>query len=221
MEMIYRVNEIFMGATIVHTTPITPTTQYHAGNFDIAQYSNFRRMGSKQGKPGYYKSTMTSLTGYLTIIDKISSESDEPNLESGNIYMGESTCHLMIWCVVYDFMSFCTYLYGTNYENFETSIKDSRISLLDEIKEYKDTDFKYIGLQNVFMNIAKCANGILENTYIPKMINNHDEDSENEDDLNINDLNDDESDNESDNDVGNPPLQKRQCNRMSTFSQHK
>ena len=197
-----------MGATIVHTTPITPTTEYHAGNFNIAQYSNFRTMGSKQDKPGYYKSTMTSLDDYLTILAKLGSESDEPNLESGNIYLGESTCHLMIWCVVYDFMSFCTYLYGTNYGNFEISIKDSRISLINDIKEYRDTDFKYIGLKNVFISIAKCANGILENTYIPKMINNPDEDSENEDDLNSDDLNSDESDNKSDNDVSNPPLQK-------------
>ena len=223
MEMIYRVNENFMGATIVHTTPITPITEYHAGNFNTAQYSNFRRMGSRQGKPGYYKSTMTNLTGYLTILAKISSESDEPNLESGNIYLGESTCHLMIWCVVYDFMSFCTYLYGTNYENFETSIADSRIELVAEIEEYKDTDFKYIGLRHVFLSIAGCANGILENTYIPKMINNHDEDSENENDLNSDnsDNESDDSDTESNNDVSNPPLQKRQCNRMSTFGQHK
>ena len=52
-----------MGTTIIHATPITPVSEYHAGN-----YSNFRRMGSKQGKPGYYKSTMTNLTGYLTIL---------------------------------------------------------------------------------------------------------------------------------------------------------
>ena len=42
MEMICKVNEKFMGATIIHATPITPVSDYHAGNFNIAQYSNFR-----------------------------------------------------------------------------------------------------------------------------------------------------------------------------------
>ena len=133
-----------MGATIVHATPITPVSDYHAGNFNIAQYSNFRRMGSKQGNPGYYKSTMTNLTGYLTILAKIKSESIELNLESGDIYLGESTCHLMIWCVVYDFMSFCTYLYGKNCENSQTSIADSRIDLSSQIEQH-------LGLNNLML----------------------------------------------------------------------
>ena len=47
MEMIYRVNENFMGATIVHATPISPVTEYHAGNFDIAQYSSNDMVCSK------------------------------------------------------------------------------------------------------------------------------------------------------------------------------
>ena len=223
MEMVYRVNENFMGATVVHTTPITPTSEYHAGNFNIAQYSNFRRMGSKEGKPGYYKSTMTSLIGYLTILAKIHSESDTPNLETGNIYFSESTCHLMVWCVVYDFMSFCTYLYGSNYEKYETSIADSRIELVSEIEHHQGTDFRYIGLKDVFLSIARCANGILVDTFVPKMINNHDEDLEDENDLNSDnsDNESDDPDNESNVDVTDPPLQKRQCNRMSIFGQHK
>ena len=222
MEMIYRVNENFMGATIVHATPIVPVSHYHAGNFDIKQYSNFRRMGSKQNKPGYYKSTMANLTGYLTILEKIKSESETPNLLSGNIYLGESTCHLMIWCVVYDFMSFCTYLYGLNYETFEISIADSRIELVTEIQHHTIEIFQYPGLKHVFLNIARCANGILENTYIPKMINDPD-DSDDENDLNNNnsDQESDDSDNESNVKSNNPPAQKRQCNRMSTFGQHK
>ena len=64
---------------------------------------------------------------------------------------------------------------------------------------------------------------ILVDTFVPKMINNHDEDSEDE-----NDLNRDNSENESDDpdnepnvDVTDLPLQKRQCNRMSIFGQHK
>ena len=221
MEMIYRVNEKFMGATVIHATPITPVTEFHAGNFDIAQYSNFRTMGSKQGTPGYYKSTMNDLTGYLTILAKIESESDEPNLESGDIYLGESTCHLMIWCVVYDFMSFCTYLYGTNYEQSETSIADSRIDLVEEIQEHTNEEFKYIGLKNVFLNIASCANGILENTYIPKMINNPDEDSDDENYLNNVNSDNESDDNESNKNMNDPPAQKRQCNRMSVFGQNK
>ena len=166
---------------------------------------------------------MPNLTGYLTILAKIKSESDEPNLESGDIYLGESTCHLMVWCVVYDFMSFCTYLYGTNYENSETSIADSRIELVEEIEEHRGEDFKYIGLKNVFLSIAKCANGILENTYIPKMINNPDEDSDTENDLNSDKIDNesDDSDDESNNNVTDPPAQKRQCSRMSVFGQNK
>ena len=159
----------------------------------------------------------------MTILAKISSESDEPNLESGNIYLGESTCHLMIWCVVYDFISFCTYLNGSNYEKYETSIADSRNELVSEIEHHRGEDFHYIGLINVFLSIAKCANGILENTYVPKMINNPDEDSDNEDDLNSNnsDNESDDSNNDSNVEVTNPPAQKRQCNRMSIFGQHK
>ena len=159
----------------------------------------------------------------MTILAKINSESDAPNLETGNIYLGESTCHLMVWCVVYDFMLFCTYLYGTNYENSETSIADSRIELVSEIEHYRGRDFHYNGLKNVFLSIARGANGILENTYIPKMINNPEEDSENEDDLNSDNSENesDDPDNESNIDVSDPPLQKRQCNRMSTFGQHK
>ena len=110
-----------------------------------------------------------------------------------------------------------------NYENSETSIADSRIELVSEIEEHRGGEFKYLGLKHVFLSIARCANSILENTYIPKMINNHDEDSDNEDDLNSDnsDNESDDFDNESNNEVNNPPVQKRQCNRMSVFGQHK
>ena len=120
-------------------------------------------------------------------------------------------------------MSFCTYLYGTNYENSETSIADSRIELVEEIEKHTSEDFKYIGLKNVFLSIATCANGILENTYIPKMINNPDEDSDTENDLNSvkSDNESDDSDNESNNNVTDPPAQKQQCSRMSVFGQNK
>ena len=47
MEMIYRMNEKFMGATVTHTTPVTPQSISHAGNFEIAQYSNFRSIGNR------------------------------------------------------------------------------------------------------------------------------------------------------------------------------
>ena len=223
MELIYRVNEKFMGATLVHATPIIPVSVHHAGNFNIAQYSTFRKMGSKEGKPGYYKSSMTDLNGYISILAKIKSESDNPNLETGDIYIGESTCQLMIWCVVYDFMSFCTYLYGSNYETSEQSIQDSRNELSSEIEQHRHREFEYRGLKNVFLSIAKCANGILENTFIPKMINNPDIDSENENDLNSDhsDTESEDSNTKSENKVTDHPAHKRHCNRMSTFGQHK
>ena len=91
MEMIYRINEKFMGATVIHATPVTPQSTSHAGNFDIAQYSNFRSIGSRENTPGFYKSTMPNLEAYITILKKIKSKADEPNLETGNIYLGEST----------------------------------------------------------------------------------------------------------------------------------
>ena len=37
MEMIYRMNEKFIGAIVVHATPITPESELHAGNFDTSQ----------------------------------------------------------------------------------------------------------------------------------------------------------------------------------------
>ena len=102
-------------------------------------------------------------------------------------------------------------------------IADSRIELVAVIEVDRGRDFKYIGLKNVFLSIAKCANGILENTYIPNMINNHGEDSDNEDDLNSDksDNESDDSDDESNNNVTDPPAQKRQCSRMSVFGHNK
>ena len=54
-------------------------------------------------------------------------------------------------------------------------------------------------------------------------INNPDEDSDTENDLNsVNSDNEsDDSDNESNNNVTDPPAQKRQCKRMSVFGQNK
>ena len=68
MEMIYRMNEKFMGAIVNHTIPIIAESKHHAGNFDIAQYSNFRSMGSRENTPGYYKSTVSDLESYITIL---------------------------------------------------------------------------------------------------------------------------------------------------------
>ena len=223
MEMIYRMNEIFMGAIVVHATPITPVSKDHAGNFDIAQYTNFRSMGSRENKPGYYKSTITELKSYITILKTIYAERNDPNLQTGNIYLAESTVQLMVWGVVYDFMSFCTNLYGHNFEQYQTSIADSRLQLISDIAEYHTTDFSFKNLQNVFLSIAKSANGILANAFIPKMINDHEQDSDNENDLNgdNNDNESDDSDTESNVNAHNAPAPKRQCNRMSTFGQHK
>ena len=96
MEIIYRMNEKFMGAIVVHATPNTPESELHAGNFDTSQYTNFRTIGSREGTPGYYKSTMPNLTSFLDILKNIKTESYEPNLESGNIYIAESTVQLMV-----------------------------------------------------------------------------------------------------------------------------
>ena len=142
----------------------------------------------------------------------------QEELESWEVFGGERRT-----APQYDFMSFCTYLYGSNYENYETSIADSRIELVSEIEHHRGRDFRYIGLKDVFQSIARCANGILVDTFVPKMINNHDEDLEDENDLNSDNSENesDDSDNESNVNVTDPPLQKRQCNRMSTFGQHK
>ena len=217
MEMIYKMNETFMGATVTHSTPITPVSTLHAGNFNIAQYSNIRYMESREGTPGYYKSTMPNLAAYLTILKRIKSETDNPNLQTGNIYLGEPTVQLMIWGVVYDFMSFCTNLYGEIFEESEMSIADSRIQLTTDIAEYRTEDFYFGNLKNVFMSIARCANGILTNAFISKMINDHEVDSEDENDLNNNNI----SDHDRDEDKLEPPVQKRQCNRMSILNQSK
>ena len=55
------------------------------------------------------------------------------------------------------------------------------------------------------------------------MINNPDEDSDTENDLNSDKIDNesDDSDDESNNNVTDPPAQKRQCNRMSVFGQNK
>ena len=84
-------------------------------------------------------------------------------------------------------------------------------------------DFHFKKLIQVFLSIAKCSNGILANAFIPKMINNHDEDSDDENDMNDrNDSNDSKNDEDADDDTTNqPPSQKRQCNRMSVFNQSK
>ena len=206
-----------MGATITHATPITPESSDHAGNFNIAQYSNFRTIGSTEGNPGYYKSTMPNLAAFLIILKKIKSETINPNLETGNIYFGESTVQLMVWGVVYDFMSFCTNLFGQNFEEPEMSIAESRIQLTTEIAECEQIDFSIRKLKSVFLSIAKCANGILANAYISQMINNPDEDSEDEYDINqSNSLNEANT-----NEINEPPHQKRQCNRMSVYPQSK
>ena len=127
----------------------------------------------------------------------------------------------MVWGVVYDFMSFCTNLYGKNYEGSEISIADSRIQLTSDIAEYRPRDFHFSKLQHVFLSIAGCANGILANAYIPKMINNPDEDSENEDDINGDNESDDSDDESNADATTETPLQKRHCNRMSVFGQSK
>ena len=125
----------------------------------------------------------------------------------------------MVWGVVYDFMSFCTVLYGKNFEESEMSIAESRLQLSAEISEHAPMDFHFKKLIHVFLNIAKCSNGILANAFIPKMINNHDEDSDDENDMNDrNDSNDYDNDEDADDDTTNQsPSQKRQCNRMSVF----
>lgn len=218
MEMIYRMNETFMGAIVKHTIPIIPASISHAGNFDIAQYSNFRSMGSQENTPGYYKSTIPDLATYITILQKLKVETLNPNLQTGNIYLAESTIQLMVWGVVYDFMSFCTNLYGQNFEESQTSIADSRIQLISDIAQYHSSDFHFSKLQNVFLSIARSANGILANAFVPKMINNHYEDSEDENDLNNESVSNNSNDHD---DTHEPPVQKRQCNRMSVFDQSK
>ena len=61
MELLYRMNETFMGAEVTHATPIVCQSDNHAGNFDITQYSNFRSVGRSEDTPGYYKSTMKTV----------------------------------------------------------------------------------------------------------------------------------------------------------------
>ena len=95
-----------------------------------------------------------------------------------------TTLHTISWIVVYDFMSFCTNLYGKNFEDSEISIADSRIQLISDIHEYPASEFQYSKLQHVFLSIARSANGILVDTFVPKMINDHEIDSEDENDLN-------------------------------------
>ena len=102
----------------------------------------------------------------------------------------------MVWGVVYDFMSFCTVLYGKNFEESEMSIAESRFQLSAEISEYTPMDFHFKKLIHVFLSIAKCSNGILANAFIPKMVNNPDEDSENENDMNDRNDSDDSDDDE-------------------------
>ena len=114
-------------------------------------------------------------------------------------------------------MSFCTNLYGKNFEDSEISIADSRIQLISDIHEYPASEFQYSKLRHVFLSIAQCANGILENTYVRKMINNPDEDSEDENDINQSNSNDEAHANE----INEPPPQKRQCHRMSVYRQSK
>ena len=105
------------------------------------------------------------------------------------------------------------------------SIAESRIQLSAEISEHTPMDFHFKKLIHVFLSIAGCSNGILANAFIPKMINNPDEDSKNENDMNGgNDSDDDDDDEDADDDAdttNQPPSQKRQCNRMSVFNQSK
>ena len=114
-------------------------------------------------------------------------------------------------------MSFCTNLCGQNFEKSQTSIADSRLQLIADIAEYSSQDFRFPQLQHVFLSIARSSNGILANAFVPKMINDHEIDSEDENDLN----NDNKSDHDRDEEESEPPVQKRQCNRMSIFDQSK
>ena len=118
------------------------------------------------------------------MLTKIKSETIEPNLATGNIYLGESTVQLMVWGVVYDFLSFCTNIYGTNYEETEMTVRDSRVQLTSQIAALDHSDFQFGDLQLVLLSIAGCANGILGNSFIPIMIFNEDDDESEEDDDN-------------------------------------
>ena len=92
------------------------------------------------------------------------------------------------------------------------SIAERRIQLTAETCELRPIDFHFSKLIHVFLSIAGCSNGILANAFIPKMINNPDEDSENENDMNggnDSDDSDDDGDGDADADATNqPPSQK-------------
>ena len=166
---------------------------------------------------------MKTVSEYIRIIANIKSQSEvEPTAASGNIYIGISTTQLMLWGVVYDFMSFCTTLYGTNSEDDGYPVSYSRIKLSTEIAQYDDNDFQFEDLRDVFLSIAGCAN-----RYVPSMIfNRNGENSEEDHEIdNTSSTNSSISDNraetKSNNQDAEPPQQKRTCNRMSVFSQHK
>ena len=227
MELLYRMNEKFMGADVVHATPVVCQSEYHTGSFDIKQYTNFRSTGSPEDTPGYYKSTMKTVSDYLRILTNIKNQSEmTPTAASGNIYIGVSTTQLMLWGVVYDFMSFCTTPYGTNFEDDGQSVSYSRIKLTTEIAQYDDDDLKFVDIKRVFLSIAACANGLLTNRYVPSMIYNRNGDNSEEnheiDDNSSTDtsIDDNKSKNKSNN-SSDPPNQKRTCNRMPVYGQNK
>ena len=212
MELIYRTNEIFLGAKINNAIPIKKVSRSHAGSFDINRYMTFNGKHSAYfyDSPGSYKTSITSINIYTQILKRVKTEylviEDE-------ILVTEQTLDLMLWCICYDFMAYCSQKYGEAMENNNISITNSRKSLTREIRLFSKDEFVFDGVKDCFISIASGSRGSATEHGDSGYYGSSDPESEN--DIPSSDESQSESETEYDEPRRNT---RRKCNVMSIYS---
>ena len=154
MEMIYRINEIFLEANVCHAIAIRRRSRDHSGSFAEARYMDFRHKWYPQGTPGHYQSTVKDMNEYLFTIKRIREESEKSYRDAdGNVHFAEATVQVLLWGITFDFMSHATSRYDTNKEKGMT-IEDSRLEFIAELLSIPARSFTFRKLKRVFLEIA-------------------------------------------------------------------
>ena len=158
MEMIYRINEIFLEATVCHAIAIKKRSRDHSGSFEGARYMDFRHKWYPQGTPGHYKSTVKDLKEYLYTLKRIREESETFYRDTdGNVHFAEATVQVLLWGITFDFMSHATTRYDANKRDKGMTIEESRLEFIAEILVASSKSFTYKKLKRVFLEIAQLS----------------------------------------------------------------
>lgn len=209
MELIYRVNEITMNAKITHAIPYRATTEEHCGTYMSDRYMTFRNKIRNVGTPGSYRSTVRDTREYYYILRRMKIEFSAENEE---IIYHTSTFNIMLWGILYDFMSFCSQIYSTS-----STPRACKVQLQYELLTRSIDDFAFKCVRQCMLQIAS------ESTYASKQYNEIEmSDSENDesDSTQSSDNNDDESNNDERNDSDEEEEvieHHTRCNRMSVY----